>query len=245
MNFPPISGILSSYNFFLLTGPFCIGLCIFCLLRFIRFRKTGKIDPKEKKAGLPQGNMNLLFAIVTLLIGSAHLLVYVGVFKSLEFRKINITNIKCIEATLVDKSGKASKGDVKIISDPATIQNGLKLLSAATSYTRSHETYSEGYLLHLVEKQPSDSRGYYIAVFRKSSRIGKASIVIPFVGSQDDWDIASATQGGEYSCPDFIIWVKSTVDPLFYDQPEDFPHNSSLSPPPHTGNIFLTLCAHF
>jgi hypothetical protein len=129
-----------------------------------------------------------------------------------EWRKINpeqIVEIKIFKNHSQEDSTKFSKDKIVIINEPSKIVEGFQLLTRSKAFTTRHNYFHDGYVIQLKLKDQVLFSDYYLYVFKKGDWDSSVDIVMPHIGTSPGSD------AGEYSCPEFHVWVKNNIDPLF------------------------------
>lgn len=227
MDFPSINQLIAHYNIFLLSGPVALAIGFYFAYTYVRFlrgdlseedmNRMFQKDLNDREGKPPKPAMKgkhavILFAVITFVIGSAHFIgIYASVRNAFEFRAVKPEQVKALAVKPLKFKGVKS-AEWKTIEDPEVIREGLAHLKASANYTRNHESYYNGYLVRFVGPRSSGGKGFYVSFYKKSTRIGDASILVPHVGMSESGTINNA---GEYQCPSFGKWVEKHVDPLF------------------------------
>jgi len=213
LGFPSLIELIKHYNAFLVSGPFLIALSLYLGIRYLKTRRAlseSAIKPKQTPKP-PQ----LVFIAGAMLIGAVHFWgIYSSVANALKFRSLDPAQVTELTIEKMEEEGRPSPGPRMSLRDPVLIQEGLRKLAGAKSRLRNHEHFLDGYRIHLRLKGPPEN-DYYLSVYRKSSRAGRADAVIPHIGPEGSGTVHNA---GEYSCPEFLAWTSEHFDSLYNEK---------------------------
>lgn len=210
MDFPSTWQLIRHFNVFLLSGPVVLVVSAGFWFQWARsFRTPATVPMKTPRSRL------LLFAVATLVIGAVHFLgIYASVRNAWKFR-FEPREVAEIRVVRVSEEGTPLETPTKSISDRMLLTDGLSSLSHAESRRRNHEHYLDGYRMQIVMSAGASAVQRYLSVYRKSSRAGPVTVVIPHLEPGHQGTVQNA---GEYTCPAFLDWVAKNVDPLFRDR---------------------------
>jgi hypothetical protein len=197
LGFPGIFAIFCHYNVFLLSGPLLFiggGAATIALKR--KKHKTRKLN-------------DLITAIVLLLMGTLHLLVFKSVSIAFQFRGLDLYSVDAFVVSRIRSEADRAEGPGFIYSQAANIRTAVATLRDAESYSRNNEHFVDGYQIQLVINGVHSDR--YFTVFKDSSRGPGASVVIPHVGPKYQ---GGENNGGEYSAEAFVDWFIQEIEPL-------------------------------
>lgn len=118
-------------------------------------------------------------------------------YRSLELDRVTGASIQKIESEYVDG------GERRLFTDVDELRSGLSLLGNCSSeVVRNHESFRDGYRIHLY-LEGNQTSDYYITYFDRTN------------ASASRYGIVAGTTGTGFSCPSFKAWVKENIDPLF------------------------------
>lgn len=149
------------------------------------------------------------FRIAPLWLGGAFIVMGCSVIAGAGYARIDPDSVVELEFTRIDRE-HGQTGAIRTFANAAQVSDALKLLTKATLFRRSHESLSDGYIVRFKLKGDEGFSNYGVFVYRRTSRGGSVSVVVP----------RSIFGVGEYSAPEFHDWIEGAIDPLFVDHTE-------------------------
>jgi len=173
-------------------------------------RKEAPIDTVfNQREGEPEQS---LFAPILGTIGALVFLVGGGLIfywitaETSQFRSLPISQVRGFKVSRISEEGKDAPVSV-LIEDREVAQNALEKLRGCTIFQRNREKFSDGFRIELL--------------FDDESTIGnKLSVFLTITPSKGEYGIVvprgpAGTNLGDYSCPEFHIWVQANIVPRF------------------------------